>query len=790
MAGAVKSRFPPGCGAQILATLLGLSCGATAIAQAPPTPVATLRLEIALQGVSPAPRRGAFELRPLSAPSEASKKSEVVDAFRSIPIEAALPAIASLPAGSRWEVALKMPGYWAHPETVEVGPPGTASVRSLEVWPTGTITGRVRMADAHDKPVKSLLVSTLVSPLPGSSKVPEERWTCPVDPMARFSCELPARTFDLSLSADGFIPEYRWATAISAGKTADLGSVELKGGASVAGWIQVEEGALVPGRCITRLLPLSGAGGGATSIKLEKTAVSAPIRKDGFFQLRGVAPGSYLLQGEQPGYAPARAFPIEVWPGTESLVTQPLILHRPLTIRFDITPPVDWVDRPWRVQVIRFSDFSANLERQPAFDGVASRDGRVAVPGQSAGRYLVNVHDSLGNSLFGDPQVEITGPADAQREISIDLITVDGRLRFGKEPLAATLWFGSPFSMPGVKMTSDEKGHFQGVLPRAGRWEVQIESASPPVRTVRSAKVEPDRVGRAKVEISLPDVKVFGHVVDEDGQPVTGAEVGIDMEHTSDSVRTDASGSFSSRGLDAGFATLVARARSPRGKSSSEAATAFLRDGEETGPVELHLRAMRSLGGKIVSPLGPVAGATVSAAPVGSEQFEVDEATTDLDGSFSLQLPARSASAFVYVSAPGNAFQAFQVPLDGTPATLAVQADSGAVEVAVPYTRGEIDERNLAPPWFVEDGIPIPSTFLKRWALGHGEPYSDAAYTTIRIAHLAPGAYQVCFAARPQVIAAHHAAWSTPPGDCAAGSLSAGGTLHLAPRPESSGPAP
>ncbi len=339
-------------------------------------------------------------------------------------------------------------------------------------------------------------------------------------------------------------------------------------------------------------------------------------------------------------------------------------------------------------------------------------------------------------------------------------------------------------------MSADEKGRFQGVLPRGGRWEVQIDSADPALHTSRSTKVEPDRAGRAKIEIALPDVELFGRVVDEDGRPVAGAEVSMDMEHSSDSVRTDASGSFSSRGLEVGFVTLVAKASSPQGKSLSDAATALLKDGEETGPIDLHLRRMRALAGRVVSPAGPVIGASVSAVPAGSERFEVEEATTDLAGSFTVQVPAQTASAFVYVSAPGDAFRAFQVSVDGSPAVLAVDASAGTLEVAVPYSRDEIDEKNLSPPWFLQNGIPVPAAFLRRWALGHGEAYSDPAYTALRIGNLAPGGYQVCFAARPLVVDAHRAGWTSPPGSCASGVLGSGGTLRLAPKHDDGPAAP
>ncbi len=750
---------------------------------------ARVRFEWVMQGGSTAARVGALRLEGVSASPLAASETAGASRPLSLAVDGEAAVVGALPPGSRWSLSVAIPGYWARPEIVEAGAAGAESVHRIELWPTGRVAGVVRMADRQEPLVSTITVANLLSPLPARKPgLGEQRFACPVDERGRFACELPADGFDLALSADGFVPEYRWAASVAAGRTYDAGTVVLQRGASLAGWVTVEDGVLSPSRCTVRLVPMIAPGGGRQGVQIEKTAGSAPVRKDGFFQLRGVAPGSYLLQAEQPGLAPARAFPIAVWPGAESLIKQPLVLRRPLTLELAITPAIDWLGKPWQVRVVRLSDFSANLERRAAYEAAASREGRVVVPGQSPGRYLVDVRDSLGNSLSTDPQLEVTGPDDARREIAIDLVSVEGKLLLGKNPLAATIWFGSPFSTPGVKMSADDKGRFQGVLPRGGRWEVRVESAEPALRASRSTRVVPDRAGRAKVEIDLPDVRLFGHVVDEDGQPVAGAEVGMDMERCSDSVRTDASGSFSSRGLDTGLVTLVAKASAPPGKSLSDAATALLRDGEETGPIELRLRRMRTLTGRVVSPLGPVVGASVAAVPAGSARFEVEESPTDLTGSFSVQLPAQTASAFVYVSAPGDAFRAFQVPVDGSPATLAVDADSGALEVAIPYSRDEMDEQDISPPWFLQNGIPVPAAFLRRWALGHGEAYADAAYTSLRVGNLAPGGYQVCFAARPSIVAAHRAGWASPPGRCAAGTLGSGATLRLVPERDEARP--
>jgi hypothetical protein len=190
---------------------------------------------------------------------------------------------------------------------------------------------------------------------------------------------------------------------------------------------------------------------------------------------------------------------------------------------------------------------------------------------------------------------------------------------------------------------------------------------------------------------------------------------------------------------------------------------------------------MRTVNGTVVSPLGPVVGAEVAAMPVGVAEVPIEAGHSGFDGGFTVEIPAGTESAFFYVSAPGQAFRAFAVRLDGSPVALAVEPDGGTIEVTVPYAKTEMEERELSPPWFVQNGVPIPPTFLRKWSLGHGEPYADPGYTHIRIGNLAAGNYRVCFATRAQVIAAHRTGWTAPSGVCAAGALAAGATLRLTP---------
>jgi hypothetical protein len=133
---------------------------------------------------------------------------------------------------------------------------------------------------------------------------------------------------------------------VLAGKVGEVGPVELKRGASVAGWVAVEEGAIDAGSCHARLSLLVGSGGNVQlAEKIAQTAMDVRVRKDGFFQFSAVPPGTYSLEVRQKGFAPGTVSPIEVSPRSETSLREPVTLRRPFQIELAISPPIDWLDR-------------------------------------------------------------------------------------------------------------------------------------------------------------------------------------------------------------------------------------------------------------------------------------------------------------------------------------------------------------------------------------------------------------------------------------------------------------
>ncbi len=203
-------------------------------------------------------------------------------------------------------------------------------------------------------------------------------------------------------------------------------------------WTSVEGGTISPGKCKAKLLPQIAAGGGdpAATSRLRNLETIAKVSETGFFQIEGVAPGTYVLEVTQEGLAPARVIPVEIWPDSETALRQSVVLRPPVTIEVSIAPALDLSEQPWNVAVLRASEYSASFDTAPVFDAEAGADGHVSIPGQAPGTFSVIVVDSEGNKVFFDHHVLVRDAADAVINIEIDYLALKGLLTFRDEPLA------------------------------------------------------------------------------------------------------------------------------------------------------------------------------------------------------------------------------------------------------------------------------------------------------------------------------------------------------------------
>ena len=745
-----------------LAALLHLiSPGQAGAHDAPASPV---KLELETRIVQGESLEGNLFLRPVSSPGEPI----------SVPIKGIRQVTVHLPSHSVWEVEPQIQRYWTVPTRIEVRAPDEVTDYVLGLWPKAVLSGSVSVESGERLPAK-LGLRLRAARLPGRKPdVPELTLECPIDKKGEWACDVPATLVDLTFRAEGFVPQNRWAVRLERDKTLPLGRIALKKGASVSGWAQVEEGDLDPGRAKARLIPLQAPGADLSlAERLRSSALEVSVDQRGFFQFAGVAPGSYGVEVTQPGLAPARVSPIEVWPGSETALTQPLTLTRPLQIELSLSPEKDWLGKPWQVELLRVSDLGGSAGS--VYDGAAQADGRLVLEGQTPGTFRLLVSDSLGNPLYSDFDFLVRDAADAQRAIEIDLVTLQGEVLLGEEPLSATLYFGGRHAALGSRMESDQEGEFHGVLPRDGTWLVEVESMDPALSTHSRVQVRGRGDGTARVTIRLPDTRIFGKVADDAGRPVQ-ASVIADSGHGDVEVGTRQDGSFEIRGLPVGPARLFAEARSPEGRLLSDSTLAVLGDGQQVGPIELRLRKTRTFQGMVQSARGPVPGAVLEVLPLRPALPGGVSARTDLQGSFEARVPEPTEAVLAIVSPPGNGLKAFEVPLDGKPAVLEVSPERGTLEISA--ENSEEEARTLGLQMIVvQNGLHLPWNLLLHWAQGHGERLRISE--GLRIPSLAPGEYRACLVPRAELVQRGPEGPSALGGECVSGYLEAGGTLRL-----------
>lgn len=684
----------------------------------------------------------------------------------SIPAELPGDLQVDLRPGVLWSARFAAKGFWGEPSAIL--PQEAGSRLRLRVFPAGRLQGRV-LLPAGEKPVASLTVRIQLPFGRVQTEPLEATIPCPVA-AGNLRCETPAGKFDLRLRAEGgFAPVYLWGIEIPAGKAASLGDLKLRRGASVSGWVQTAEGRLPAAECRLKLSPVRASEEDLrVRDQLEKASFEARPDEKGFFQIVGVPPGQYELTAEQPGYAPARRHPIDVRPDLEAQVIDRLTLARPVTFEVALDPPVEPYGHPWRIVLARKAQ--ASDPPSDSYSGEASEEGIWRAPGIAPGSYEIQV--------LGDQKavwhVELVDVQPGRSSVQIDLpvLRIKGTVTFGKEPLAATLWLSQK---PGQHLVfdSDDRGRFSGVLPGEGLWRPQIAADTLKLRL----QLDPVEIklaqGKtvAEVEIHVPATHLAGQVVDEDGRPVTGARVSVTRVGTKgvDQFETADKGEFSARGLRPGSVLVEATEKDRR----TPYTMATVPEEGDSPWLRLVLRRLRTFEGRIVSANGGVPGAMVQAwsplvAQGSASTSNIDQAVSDAEGRFRVELPADAALLNLLVLPPGFALRL--LTLAWTPGQ--------AVEIPVEPSGGTLVLELAAEgsaPLLVHGGTFTLPQMLSAWARMQGARSPDPR--RLVVPNVEAGAYSLCRGAG--VVSRLRNGGEPPAAHCSTGVLAPNGDLLL-----------
>lgn len=694
--------------------------------------------------------KGTLHLVPVGGTGFAAAKG--VDA----PIEGPALAPVQLPGDLVWEVRTEAEGWWSKPVTVFVG--ATATQARVELWPACTVTGHVKVPERERPPEALTLRFRTTAPatvregmlvLAEAEKEPFGDATCPVK-AGRFQCLIAAGTLDLRAKAKGFVPHYLWAKKLPERGTLDLGTLALQPGSSVAGFVTTAEGPSDPKVCELSLRPLvAGAPPLAEMDRPSARIVKVGPDARGFFVFDGVAAGMYAIEARQPGFALAERAPVRVEERADTELPATIVLERPVTLTIEVRPATDARGAAWTITLFRPVPGKPNTIDK-VFDEPlkVSLQGRVERQGVPPGSYEAVLTDSDGTT-FLDEDFEVT-PASQTLVLETNLVAVTGHVTLADKPLAADIYFGGRHgSRTANPMHSDEEGQYSGVVSREGKWTVAVEAANPPVkRQLRNVdvKVSPS-LGKAEVDLSLPDNKLTGTVVDEDGKPVGKAHITLTNLDAADheTAASGDDGTFELSGLAPGHVAVSAWDDTPDGPRNSEETRLELKETGSAPDIKLVLVREVELEIHLVGEGGePVAGALVWLWVDSAQDatFGSRSVTSDAAGVVKAHLPARVARVVAVVIPPGYAFRAVDVAVErGTPVTVVLSRYGGTLQVRFPPTADWSDRTELFVGW--EDGAFVLGDLLVSWARTNGMSVGPRP-TQVTIPQVTSGNYTLC----------------------------------------------
>ncbi|NJL28096.1 MAG: carboxypeptidase regulatory-like domain-containing protein [Thermoanaerobaculia bacterium] len=670
-----------------------------------------------------------------------------------------------LPLDRSWKLHAEAGGFWAQNVSIE---PGTASAPlELLLLPAGAVKGKLQPPEGGALPQALRVKISAPPPRRGEkrSPIPTTELLCPLAEGA-FECPLPAGALDLKLQAGSWAPHYFWAAEVPAGQTADLGTLRLRSGASLVGWVEVAgQHAAAEPPVVELKLPMMGQSfDPREEARQGLRTVTQKVDERGFFQLVGLAPGGYLLTATTPGFALPEPLLVDVLAERETVLEDPIALQPMHPLEVWVEPPLGPEGAPWQVQV--------GKERAtiPVVDTLAkspaSSEGFWRSPVLAPGTYRLSISDT-NRSIWYEQEVQLDA-IGSPLSIEIPLIAIAGRVSRGEEPVVAIVSFGTTQGRPEIRIATNEEGEFKGYLPRDGEWPVELVFGEQDrvVQAVEPVSIEKPSGGEpAWVEIELPKTELVVRVIDGE-VPVAGANVLVLRNREQGGrrreamLRSDENGELTLRGLSAGEILLQAEVA----ERSSPWTLVELQEGRSGATVVLRLAEQIEISGRVFSPAGPVAGANVVGMPGGTANDMAfwAQTVTAGDGSFTLEAPGDARWLDVVVVPPGLPVRLARIALtQKKQLALDLQVSAQGGNLLIGEAIGSADPK--APgPFLLSYGDATINAFslLRLLAFGRIESGEEGH----ELLGLEPGLYTLC---------------RSSGADCSSGFLPVGGRLEL-----------
>ncbi len=663
-------------------------------------------------------------------------------------LEAPWSGTIDLEANAHWLVSVEAEGFWApkldfHPPDVRDEP------FEIRLLPTGQATGRLLGHPSQLPDQVTLTFEAAPDPsAPGSTivekLVPKTLSTCPVEPDGSLRCTVPAGVvLDLKIQPAGFIPHYLWSLEVEPAQSLDLGSFELRAGASLAGWVSVPEASEDRGAASVELSPrvLGWQGNPKEGQRTKRRNLSTRTSDRGFFQLGSIPPGGYVLTASHPGFAEAVVPEIDVVEDEEIFLEEPLVLEPLGTLEALIDPPVDPRGRPWILRLLLRQRAATNLSRTVE-ESAASTEGQWRREGLQHGSYVLQVSDVDGSSWLRE-DVEVH--ADPKTIfLTAPVVPVEGHVSMGDESIEATLVFGSTQGSERIRLQSDEEGDFEGYLPREGVWPIDLVFDEEDGQAMAIEPVEVERSSGqrvARLDIELPDTRLQGRVVAR-GEPVPEAFIAIVREGEEGEKKSrqavfasDEEGEFEIFGFPPG-SLLV---HGYLGQRSSPWLRVDIQEGLETPVLVVELTEKIELGGQVLFGSDGVPGVQLLAYPTVTDASSfalTAKAFSNADGSFSLSLPSSTIAMDLLVIPPGFAahWGRWPVGAGSVPPIIQLTAEIGRLQVGPAGATGD--------GFLLFEGSSMPLSLLRTTMLPLGRVAFDGEGFVFE--KMKPGNYSYC----------------------------------------------
>lgn len=662
-----------------------------------------------------------------------------------------------------WIITAHAAGYWSAPER-----PNTDG--TLDLWPSGTIRGEAFLREKGAAPVGEVLLRFRTSPGEGSGSVPlQDSLRCPVKE-GRWSCEVPAVRLDFSVRVRGHVSQHRWGQVVPRGSTLSVGRMEFIPGASLIGWVETRDRTVNPGKCRLSLRPLAVVSPNKQDAAVQRWVTLSTTANDrGFFQFEAVPPGKYVVFASAPGLSPVQDTVIIV-EGAEAALKNPLILSKPETLEVFLTPPQDPSGRPWRV--LLYGERADHVD--VAADSDAALDGLWRTTDLTGGQsYLVNVKTSSGELWYTDSESFTLQSPPQKRFVELAVERIQGLVTLGKQPLSATLTFGAVHGMESTVVKADERGIFEGILPRLGAWKVLVDSHSPSVRRivdVNVARLTSDSGNN--VEIHLPSDALAGEILDKEGNLVPSAIVSATrrLSHELIQKRVDG-GTFRLEGLADGEYEVGAEA--PRMNSDKYVVTVSEHE-VDPGFLQIVVNPHRAVRGRITSPSGSGAmgGAVQSLSPGALPGMLGPPTSADAGGRFTVYVSETLQDVCLVIFAPGFATRVVRLPVQDEEQQIPVDQNGGTLVIDQPTDPNAFVSRR---PVLYKSGCALfPGTLKEKWAKGKDR-------TLITGAGVEAGNYSLCMLSYAEMNG--HAVGKPESSSCVHGTLQPFGALTLKVQP-------